>query len=425
MYETPSADRLAGGIPLTPKTIRIIDIWSGRGICLLLTAVRKLSDLFADVQATKFTVRKILFIKLVEQGATVLSYGALCHAVHMVGRQNVYFCVFLENREILDILGIVPTENIFPVRHDNFVIFLLDIIKTLIKVRRIGIDATIDMEFFARASAILAYLTGAKKRAGLHRFMSEAPYRGDLMTHRIQYNPYIHAAKAYRLLVDSLRLDPQDIPLCKIPQDNSLEISPLFEPSDDEVRNVLYILDEAFGQTRGPIILLNPNASDMLPLRKWPEDNFIALAKMILDNHPDVHLTLTGAPSEASAVQHICDQIGSPRAVSLAGKTTLRQLLVLYTLSNILVTNDSGPGHFAAMTGIHSIVMFGPETPALFGAIGGHSHIIHSRLACSPCVNVYNHRFSACRNNRCMQRISVDEVYRQVKSCLNGSCSSA
>jgi ADP-heptose:LPS heptosyltransferase len=304
-------------------------------------------------------------------------------------------------------------------------IFLIDIIKTLIKVRRVGIDATLDMEFFARASAILAFLTGAKKRAGLHRFLSEAPYRGNLMTHRIQYNPYIHAAKAYHILVNSLRLDPQDIPLCKILLDDSTEISPLFQPTDDEVRKVNEILNRAFGQKRGPIILLNPNASDMLPLRKWPEVNFIALARMILEHHPDVHLALTGAPSEVSAVEHICDQIGSPRAISFAGKTTLRQLLVLYTLSNILVTNDSGPGHFAAMTGIHSIVMFGPETPALFGAIGGHSHIIHSRLACSPCVSVYNHRFSACRNNICMQRITVDEVYNQVKLCINGSCSAA
>jgi hypothetical protein len=70
------------------------------------------------------------------------------------------------------------------------------------------------------------------------------------------------------------------------------------------------------------------------------------------------------------------------------------------------------------MTDIHSIVMYGPETPALFGAIGGFSHIIHAGLACSPCVNVFNHRFSPCRNNRCMQSISVEQVYETVRDCL-------
>jgi ADP-heptose:LPS heptosyltransferase len=70
------------------------------------------------------------------------------------------------------------------------------------------------------------------------------------------------------------------------------------------------------------------------------------------------------------------------------------------------------------MTGIHSIVLYGPETPRLFGAIGGRSHIIHAGLACSPCVNAFNHRFSPCRNNVCMQSISVEQVYEAVRHCL-------
>jgi ADP-heptose:LPS heptosyltransferase len=98
----------------------------------------------------------------------------------------------------------------------------------------------------------------------------------------------------------------------------------------------------------------------------------------------------------------------------------LRELLVLYTLADTLVTNDSGPGHFASMTDIHSIVLYGPETPGLFGAIGGRSHIIHAGLACSPCVNVFNHRFSPCKNNLCMQSISVEEVYQAVHASLQG-----
>ena len=52
----------------------------------------------------------------------------------------------------------------------------------------------------------------------------------------------------------------------------------------------------------------------------------------------------------------------------LAGKTTLRQLLVLYTLAEVLVTNDSGPAHFATLTRIRVVMLFGPETPELFAA---------------------------------------------------------
>jgi len=84
----------------------------------------------------------------------------------------------------------------------------------------------------------------------------------------------------------------------------------------------------------------------------------------------------------------------------------------------VLVTNDSGPGHFSSMTHITSIVLFGPETPAVFGPLGPNTRIVRSDLACSPCVNAFNHRFSPCNNNVCMQMIEVEEVYRLVRDRL-------
>jgi ADP-heptose:LPS heptosyltransferase len=277
----------------------------------------------------------------------------------------------------------------------------------------------VDMEFFARASAILSYLTGAARRVGLHRFTSEAPYRGDLMTHRVHYNPYLHTAKAYHLLVAALDEAPEDLPLVKLPVDGFKETAPTFVPCQEEAAKVRKILEQAFPQpVDGPIVLLNPNASDMLPLRKWDTLNFIGLGQRILQEIPKSVVIITGAPSERESAEMVCREIGSGRAICLSGKTTLRELLVLYTLADVLVTNDSGPGHFASMTDIHSIVLYGPETPRLFGAIGGRSHIIHAGLACSPCVNAFNHRFSPCRNNICMQSISVDKVYEAVRNCL-------
>jgi hypothetical protein len=174
---------------LKPETIRIIDVWAGRILCLVLTLVRHLWDRLGGRDDGKQAVRRILFIKLIEQGATVLAYSAITKAVRMVGRENVYFCVFEENREIVHILGLIPPENVLSVRHKRFSSFAWDMIRLLLKVRRLGIDATVDMEFFARASAILAFLTGARRRVGLHRFTGEAPYRGDLLTHRVSYNP--------------------------------------------------------------------------------------------------------------------------------------------------------------------------------------------------------------------------------------------
>ncbi len=119
--------------------------------------------------------RKILLIKMIEQGATVLAYRAIERAVEMVGRENVYFWVFENNRAIMDVLDLIPPENILAVRAGNLFTFVGDVLGHLLKVRRLGIDATVDMEFFARATAALAFLTGARAVSACTDFRPKAP----------------------------------------------------------------------------------------------------------------------------------------------------------------------------------------------------------------------------------------------------------
>src|SRR5204863_1203628 len=111
---------------------------------------------------------------------------------------------------------------------------------------------------------------------------------------------------------------------------------------------------------------------------------------------------------------------GSSRCVSFAGKTSLRELLVLYTLAKVLVTNDSGPAHFATLTPIRVVTLFGPETPALFAARTPRNSVLWAGIVCSPCVNAYNNRCSPCRNNLCMQDITVEQVFAAVGKAYEG-----
>lgn len=402
---------------MTTQTIRRIDALLGSVLCLLLTLHRRVMDLLGSGETPP--IRKVLFLKLIEQGATVLAAPAIQGAIERVGRANVYFCVFRENRPILDLLELIPPENIIELRHDRFGRFVADAFTALRRIRADGIDTVVDMEFLARAPAIFAYLTGAARRVGLHRFTAEGPYRGDLMTHRVQYNAYLHTSQAYELLVEALDADPRDLPLLKIPGRRPELEPPRFAPGAEETARVRGILDDAAGRgIGGPIVVLNPNTGDLLPIRMWPTDRFVALGQRILAGHPDATLIITGAPAERAGAEEVCRRIGSDRAVSVAGRTTLRDVLVLYTLADVLVTNDSGPGHFASMTDVDNVVLFGPETPRLFGPLGRNGHVIWAQLACSPCVNPYNHRFSPCVNNRCMQAITVEEVYLTVAACL-------
>ena len=119
-------------------------------------------------------------------------------------------------------------------------------------------------------------------------------------------------------------------------------------------------------------------------------------------------------PAERARAEDLAGQVGSPRCLSLAGKTTLRQLLILFGLAEVLVTNDSGPAHFATLTPIDVVVLFGPETPKLFAAQSPRTHPLWAGLACSPCINAFNNRNSPCKNNACMQAITVDQVFGEV-----------
>ena len=156
----------------------------------------------------------------------------------------------------------------------------------------------------------------------------------------------------------------------------------------------------------------------------WPPapevayDRFEALAQRLLTQFPDARLVITGARDERDAAEAMCRAINSPRVVSAAGRTSLRDLLTLYALSDVLVTNDSGPAHFASLTRIRTVVLFGPETPALFGSRAPGTTIIWKQLACSPCVSVFNHRLSPCTNNVCMQMITVDDVCAAVQGAI-------
>ena len=404
-----------------PQTIRAIDYWVGVPLCALLTLCRWI------LPERRIPTRKVLFLKFIEQGATVLAQDAIARATALVGRDNVYFCVFESNRAILEVLDTVPAPNVIVIRDRRLLPCLVDFWKALRRVRAEGVDTSIDMEFFSRASAIFAFLTGATTRVGLHRFTSELPYRGDLMTHRVQYNAYVHVATQYALLVEAARHEPTEIPLLKVPLPLAPiagpaagpAVVPAFTPSDEETRGIRDRLARGdAGDVPRPLVLLNPNASDLLPLRKWPEARFVELGQRILSQHPAALVVITGAPSERAGAEAVCKQIGSDRAVSLAGKTTLRELLTLYSIADVLVTNDSGPAHFAALTPVSTVVLFGPETPRLFGALSPATVPIWKELACSPCVNVFNHRFSPCTDNVCMQMITVDEVSAAVAKCL-------
>ncbi len=338
-----------------------------------------------------------------------------------MGREHVFFLVFEENRFILDAMGMLPAENIISIRTGGLMQVIGEALRALREVRRRGIDTVIDMEFFARSSAVLAYLSGARWRVGLHRFQDPAPYRGNLATHPLRFRPGLHTARLFDLMVAALDQQPAELQTFEPLDDLDAGSLPGFRAAPEELTALRGKLTEHGGWEPGrPLVLLNANCSDLLPLRRWPEERYVTVARQLLAEFPDLHISFTGAPDESAGAGRLAAAIASPRCFSLAGKTSMRELLVLYAIADLLITNDSGPAHFASLTGIDTIVIFGPETPKLFAAEGPRTHVLWAALPCSPCVSAFNNRVSQCRDNLCMKSITVDQVLGLAREIITG-----
>ena len=396
-----------------------IDKWLGKPGCLLCTLLRRVTDLLPSRKSENEKPKRLLFLKLTEMGATVLARSALERAAAMVGRDHVYFLTLEENRPILDILQLVPPKNILTIRRDSLVTFAVDGARRLWDICRLKVDVTVDLEFFMRATPMIAYLSGARIRVGLHRFNWEGPYRGDLLTHKLQYNPHLHTAQLYDAEVRAIEETPGTCPLGQFEVSRDALIPPRFEAAPKERAALSETLQQIAGGRRGsPLILLNPNCGDILPMRKWPPGYYVELGKALLGHYPEASIFCIALESDGDAVAAICNGIDPARAFSLAGKTTFRELLTLYTLADVFVSADCGPAHFASLTEVSSVVLFGIETPKLFGPLGDHVHVIAADCVCSPCVNPLNQRISPCNDNHCMRSITPDKVLSVVRECL-------
>lgn len=397
-------------------TFRFLDRFLGIPACALLTAGRKL--LPAAGRSTAAVVRKVLFVKLVEQGSTVLARPAFEAAAARVGRENVYCLTLEENRGILDLMGLIPDENVLAVAGDSPWRIFLGLIRAVRTVRRLRIDAVVDLEFFARTSAVISFVSGSRVRAGVHPGPGGGPWRGDLFTHNVLHQPDLHTSQLYEVLVRALDLPAGLLPTLPFPVPPRVNWhEPAFVPGVEDVRRVRLMLGNP-GDDRARLFLLSPNAGDLMPLRQWPEERYLDLARLLLDDYQESRIVLTGTTSGAASTDALAARVSSPRCISLAGRTTLRDLLTLAALSDVLVSSDSGPVHFASLTTARIVALFGPETALRFGPLSASSQVISAGLACSPCLSAYNNRSSSCRENRCMQSITVEEVRTAIQRAI-------
>jgi heptosyltransferase-1 len=177
-----------------------------------------------------------------------------------------------------------------------------------------------------------------------------------------------------------------------------------FLPADEANRTRAGDLLKAAGIVKkGDFIAVSPQA--LWETKLWADEKFARLCEKIVRglNRPVV---FTG--SDATAVERIRALMSVP-SVSLAGRTSLRDLACVYRDASLLITTDSGPMHLAAAMDIPVVALFGPTDPKRTGPYGNGHVILRREMPCSPCFA------KACDTKRCMREITVDEVYDAVR----------
>lgn len=168
-----------------------------------------------------------------------------------------------------------------------------------------------------------------------------------------------------------------------------------------------------------PVVALNPGAA-FGAAKQWPVEHFAHLARQLVDRMDAQVLVLCG-PKERDLAKEIV-QISDRRAVhSLADATlSLGLTKAVVRRSDLLISTDSGPRHFAAAFGRPVVTLFGPTHIEWTETYYPRAIHLQHRLPCGPCQQRVC-PLTGKDHHRCMIELTVDEVYASAEKLLLGA----
>ena len=147
--------------------------------------------------------------------------------------------------------------------------------------------------------------------------------------------------------------------------------------------------------------------------KEWGDEKFIELGKRI-GREIDADILILGGMADKERAQAIAREIGG-RAKTAAGKFALLETAVALSISDTLVTNDTGVMHLGGAVCIPVVSIFGSTTEELgFFPYSTKGTVLQTEAVCRPCTAK---GLTKCPKGHfaCMENISVDEVYNAVK----------
>lgn len=173
---------------------------------------------------------------------------------------------------------------------------------------------------------------------------------------------------------------------------------------EDAAKNVELILSNIAGYGKKPLVVIHPGGGWIS--RRWFTDRFASLIDRLSDTGASV--VIVGGREGGAAEKGLNEEIVSmsrSKVTDLTDKLSLKELIALLKKASVFVANEAGPMHIATALNVPSIALLGPTDPSRTGPFGGKTSIIRHKVDCQPC------RERNCKTKKCMDLITVDEVY--------------
>jgi heptosyltransferase-1 len=242
-------------------------------------------------------------------------------------------------------------------------------------------DLVVDLQGLLR-SGVLTAATGAPVKVGFKEAREGSKI---FYTHKVEGGRDIYAVDRYLKIADFLGCDITDI---RFP-------FPLHFKSSI-ITN--YSLPEDYA-------VIVPGAR--WKTKVWPSKKFGKLSSKL-----PIMTVIVGSKTDIDIANEIA-ALSKGKAISLAGKTDLKELIEVIRNARFMVSNDSGPMHIAAALGIPVFAIFGPTDPLRTGPYGKGHTVIREDIPCAPCFK------RTCNDVRCMNSLSVEKVYEIIKQRLH------
>ncbi len=350
--------------------------------------------------------RAVAVAKIVGMGSIVYT-GILCRALKkkFPGTKLIYItsaeCAgLLKRMNYVDEVLLINDKGLIPM-----------VMSTLSLITRLWHERPklyFDMEVYSSWAAILATLTTARNRYGFYR--KNAEFKRGMHTHTVFFNTRRHISEIYSQMALAVGAIP----------DTSLD--GIVKLSDDDRKACDLILKEA-GVINTDLIVINPNVSDLLIERRWPVEKWVAYLDRVTVLSPRSAFLMTGTAGDIPYVSSIYDRLPDAlkkKVLNMAGLFGLGPFLALLERCMFIVTNDSGPVHFAAALGKPTVSIWGPGDPEHYAPLEGRHEVVYRPVYCSPCL--YHSDFTPCHGqNVCVSEIPVDAVLEATLKILRNT----